>query len=134
MLVIFQMFSPLFLALASYVPVRAESIVTDNTVTEVTPTVEPTIEPTVEPTLEPSPEPTLSPIPTPVPLTICSNETGVLLPESSWNVDSLNYIAETNSAVEVGTIYRFPFDNKVSLTFNCLPGDINLRSSSRSKE
>jgi hypothetical protein len=52
------MFSPLFLALASYVPVRAESIITDNTVLEVTPTVEPTVEPKVEPTLSPLPTPT----------------------------------------------------------------------------
>lgn len=123
------MFSPLFLALASYVPVRAESIITDNTVIEVTPTVEPTIEPTVEPTLEPTLEPSLSPIPTPIPISICSNEIETVLVDSNWNIDSQNHSAETVSAVELGTIYRFPFDDKVSLTFNCLPGDIDLRSS-----
>ena len=52
-LVIFQVISPLLLALASYAPVLAEEP-TDNTIVEVTP-------------IEETPTPTLSPIPTPTP-------------------------------------------------------------------
>ena len=61
--------------------------------------------------------------------TCITNETIVNSTESDWNIDNSNGISETKNTVELGVRYIFPQENKVSVTFKCLPKDKNLRTS-----
>ncbi len=47
----------------------------------------------------------------------------------NWNIDNEKGIAETKEKVKLGVKYIFPLENKVSVTFNCLPKDESLRTS-----
>ncbi len=46
-----------------------------------------------------------------------------------WNIDDEKGIAETKEKVKIGIKYIFPLENKVSVTFKCLPEDESLRTS-----
>ncbi len=47
----------------------------------------------------------------------------------SWNIDLEKGAAETKGSVQLGVKYQFPQENKVTVTFNCLPKDESLRTS-----
>ncbi len=46
-----------------------------------------------------------------------------------WNTNEIEGYAETQGKVVLGTKYVFPLENKVTLTFKCLPKDESLRTS-----
>lgn len=109
---------------------------------ESTPTLQPTstAEPTSTPELTPTPEPTPSeePLPGPPPIAqtpapiekICLTD-GQEIKDSvneGWNIDDEKGIAETKEEVKLGVKYIFPLENKVSVTFKCLPKDESLRT------
>jgi len=48
--------------------------------------------------------------------------------DSDWNRDDTNNISETKGKVQLGVKYNFPQEEKVSVTFRCLPKDENLRT------
>ncbi len=129
-LVIFQAISPLFLALATTnVATAVAEGITDNTVIEttVTPSLEPTFEPTIVPTVEPTLEPTI-PVtiePTPeLPLVQCIEDPGFsIIDEAAWVINTASGIAETKEPVKLGFTYAFPLNDKVQVTFKCLPTD-----------
>lgn len=45
-----------------------------------------------------------------------------------WNIDNEKGIAETREKIKLGVKYIFPLENKVSVTFKCLPKDESLRT------
>lgn len=49
--------------------------------------------------------------------------------DTLWDVDEEQQLAETNSAVTLGAVYQFPLDDKISVTFTCLPKDESARTS-----
>ena len=49
--------------------------------------------------------------------------------EKDWNINEEKGIAETRDDVELGVKYIFPLDEKVSVTFSCLPKDPEKRDS-----
>jgi uncharacterized repeat protein (TIGR01451 family) len=46
-----------------------------------------------------------------------------------WNIDLNNGTAETKEKIKLGVRYLFPLENKVSVSFKCLPKDEALRTS-----
>lgn len=46
-----------------------------------------------------------------------------------WNVNQLTNQAETKEKVKLGVRYIFPLEEKVTVTFKCLPSDESLRTS-----
>lgn len=47
---------------------------------------------------------------------------------SDWNISDAGGYAETKEKVTLGVKYNFPQENKVSVTFKCLPKDESLRT------
>jgi len=106
-----------------------------------TPTVEPTVVPAPAatgsletitlgetPTAEPSAE--LSPTPAPAVEKECLADQVILDSlNEDWNIDLEKGISETKEKVTLGVKYVFPQENKVTLTFKCLPKDVSLRTS-----
>ena len=137
----------IFLPLLIVLPVRAEEMAVPASV-EVTPTPEstPVPEPTVTPEPTITPEPTSTPevtptetpenadvgdvtpvaesVPTPTPTStrICLTDQEIK-PSSleDWNFDEKSGIAETKDPVKLGVKYQFPGEDKMSVTFTCLP-------------
>jgi len=48
--------------------------------------------------------------------------------DGDWNIDNEKGIAETKEKVKIGVKYLFPLENKVTITFKCLPKGENLRT------
>ena len=126
---------------------------------QVTPELTPTVNPTATPENNPSPAPqnndnnqnnnspatpevtpTVLPTPTVTPVVkeieqVCVNNTDNIRNsvELDWNYDATKDIYETREKVQLGVKYIFPQDNKVTVTFNCLPKDELLRSTLKIK-
>ena len=133
-------------------PLEATIAPTDEASPEVTPEVIPTSTPTdtlvVEPTVVPAPTATasseaitlgetptaepsaeLSPTPEPVVEKECLTDQVILDSlNEDWNIDLEKGISETKEKVTLGVKYIFPQENKVTLTFKCLPKDESLRT------
>lgn len=120
---------------------------------EITPIVEATPTPEITTTPTPISDPELNLTPTPV-----NSEIGSLVPDIEltptstpteelttekicltdetiidstneyWTIDETNKITETKEKVKLGVKYIFPNENKVSVTFKCLPKDESLRT------
>jgi hypothetical protein len=74
---------------------------------------------------------TLSPTPTETPIVekIClTNEEIKDSVSEDWNIDIEKGTAETKEKVKLGVKYVFPQENKVSVTFKCLPKEESLRT------
>lgn len=83
----------------------------------------------VAPTAVPTLVPTLVSTPSPVEVVCLTGEAAITTSmDSDWIRDDVNNISETKAKVQLGVRYVFPQENKVSVTFKCLPKDENLRT------
>ncbi len=82
------------------------------------------------PTSVPTPEITVTPTSVPKVEQICLENNQVITDStlSDWNRDDSAALSETKEKVRLGVKYNFPQENKVSVTFKCLPKDENLRT------
>ena len=75
-------------------------------------------------TPDPEPTPSITPVveSTPTPAKICLTDQEIK-PSSidDWNFDEKTGIAETKDPVKLGVKYQFPGEDKMSVTFTCLP-------------
>jgi len=62
------------------------------------------------------------------------DETIIDSENENWNINQTDGYAETKEKVQLGVKYIFPLDNKVTLTFKCLPKDKSLRTSLKIKQ
>ncbi len=116
-------------------PVETTPSVTE----EPTPTVEENVTPSDEqsPTQDNGPpadgstsaEPTPVPSPEPEIEKVClTDQTITDTTNDNWNIDIEKGTAETKDKVALGVKYIFPQENKVTITFKCLPKDEGLRT------
>ena len=100
----------------------------DNQNNNPTPVIE--VTPTVLPTITPTPNPVVKEVEQ-----VCLSESDQIRNsvELDWNYDATNDIYETREKVQLGVKYIFPQDNKVTVTFSCLPKDELLRSTLKIK-
>lgn len=82
------------------------------------------------PTSAPTPEITVTPTSVPKVEQICLENNQVITDStlSDWNRDDSAALSETKEKVRLGVKYNFPQENKVSVTFKCLPKDESLRT------
>ncbi|HPR99309.1 MAG TPA: choice-of-anchor K domain-containing protein [Candidatus Woesebacteria bacterium] len=124
----------------------------DEVDTPAEPTTIPTEAPTITPTITPEPtgvdevdtpepvnidigtqtptiETTVTPTEIPIVEKVClADETIIDSTNEDWNINETNKSAETREKVQLGVKYIFPNENKVSVTFKCLPKDESLRT------
>jgi uncharacterized repeat protein (TIGR01451 family)/LPXTG-motif cell wall-anchored protein len=92
---------------------------------EITPS--PVAEPSATPNTSPEPAPEPNPTPTLNVEKVCLTDEGVVDSKNEdWRVDGDK--AETKEPVKLGVKYNFPQENRVSVTFKCLPKDESLRT------
>lgn len=123
--------------------ITPEPIITETPTTPESPSSEPANPEPVEVVESPS-SPETTPVPEIIPEPIVT-ETPVLgatvlervcltdqqikdTTNEEWIIDDVNGISETKNKVQLGVKYVYPQENKVSVTFKCLPKDENLRT------
>lgn len=114
--------------------------------------IEPSFEPSLDPSIEPSPSASIESSPESTPSSspasssqqpvassepsaspqsieqVClTNEQITNSIDSDWDLNETEKTASTKEAVKLGTTYVFPYNDKVTVSFKCLPKDESLR-------